>query len=181
MVFKRKVHWDEELEWIKQAGKDGITYEQIGQKYGVSRERIRQVVRKHIPNWDEAHGRTTKRRVQDEQYRLKWGNKPETSVELYNAQRSKFRAKKYNAQRTGWEWSISFGDLDWPTHCPILGMELDYFAEGRQENSPSFDQIDAGKGYVKGNVHIISWRANRIKNNGTAEEHRKIADYLEKL
>jgi hypothetical protein len=34
---------------------------------------------------------------------------------------------------------------------------------------------------VKGNVEVMSWRANRIKNNGTPEEHRKIANYLEKV
>lgn len=39
----------------------------------------------------------------------------------------------------------------------------------------SLDRIDPRKGYVKGNVWIISYRANLIKNDGTAEEHEMIA------
>jgi hypothetical protein len=62
----------------------------------------------------------------------------------------------------------------------LLGIELDYFAERTQENSPSFDRVDSSKGYVKGNVIVCSWRANRIKNDGTAEEHRKIYEFLSK-
>ena len=186
MVFKTNIKWEDEIEWIAQAGREGQTYEQIGERYGVTRERIRQIVRKYIPNWDETHGRVARREAKQdaltEQRRKKWGcHKELVSNDLYQAQRQKFRAKKGHANRLGWEWNLHFGDLDWPTHCPILGLELDYFAEGRQENSPSFDQIDAGKGYVTGNVQVISWRANRIKNNGTAEEHRKIAEYLESL
>lgn len=34
------------------------------------------------------------------------------------------------------------------------------------------------KGYVKGNITVISNKANRIKNNGTAEEHEAIAKWL---
>lgn len=69
----------------------------------------------------------------------------------------------------------------WPEYCPILGIKLDYETNGRQENSPSFDRLDPTKGYISGNVQIISWRANRIKNDGSAEEHQKIANYLSTL
>jgi hypothetical protein len=100
--------------------------------------------------------------------------------DLDRTQRARFTRKKQNSKQTGWEWLVKFHEINWPTHCPILGLEIDYFTEIRKENSASFDRIDNSKGYVKGNVHIISWRANRIKNDGTAEEHRKIADYLEK-
>ena len=186
MVFKSTIKWEDEIEWIAQAGREGKTYEQIGEHYGVTRERIRQIVRRYIPNYDETHGRNAKRAgkiaEREEFVRKKWGKHRDLiDADLYQAQRAKFRAKKANALRVGWTWELSFGDIEWPTHCPILGIELDYFAEGRQENSPSFDQIDSGKGYVQGNVQILSWRANRIKNDGTAEEHRKIADYLETL
>jgi hypothetical protein len=92
--------------------------------------------------------------------------------------REKFRAKKANAIRVGIEFTIEFGELTFPTHCPILGIELDYFSEQRTENTVSFDKINPTTGYVSGNVVILSWRANRIKNDGTAEEHRKIADFL---
>jgi hypothetical protein len=33
-------------------------------------------------------------------------------------------------------------------------------------------------GYVHGNVRVISNRANRLKSDGTKEEHLKIAEYM---
>jgi hypothetical protein len=33
-------------------------------------------------------------------------------------------------------------------------------------------------GYIKGNVAVISNRANRIKNDGNADEHERIANYI---
>ena len=58
--------------------------------------------------------------------------------------------------------------------CPILGIPMQWNAGkgmGKQNpNSKSLDRIDSSRGYVKGNVIIISWRANRLKNNATREE-----------
>lgn len=97
------------------------------------------------------------------------------NLELFRAAKKRFKAKAKNA---GVKFQIEFKDIEWPTHCPMLGMELDYHATKAQENSPSFDCLDPTKGYVKGNVFIISWRANRIKNDGTAEEHRLISNFM---
>lgn len=181
MTFESRVKWKKELENIVKMGLDGMTQRQIAEHYGVSVQRIHQIVSRYLPGWRYNCGPAVKRNQKEEEYRKKWGNKLQTASDLYSVQRAKFRAKKYNAERVGIEFSISFGNLDWPTHCPILGMEIDYFAEIRQENSVSFDRLDSNKGYIEGNVHIISWRANRIKNDGTAEEHRKIAEFLDSL
>lgn len=42
----------------------------------------------------------------------------------------------------------------------------------------SLDRIDIHKGYIPGNIAIISYRANNIKNDGTWEKHQKIADFI---
>ena len=70
-----------------------------------------------------------------------------------------------------------------PDFCPILGLKLEYSKGSRKDHelSPSIDRIDPSKGYVVGNVHVISWRANRLKSNGSPEELRKIADYIDHL
>jgi hypothetical protein len=84
---------------------------------------------------------------------------------LLNAARQ--RVKKY-----GYAFDIDLSDIVVPTHCPLLGIEL-YIAEGRKsakDNSASLDRIDSSKGYVKGNVWVISHRANTIKSNATLEE-----------
>lgn len=160
-------------------GRKGATYIEIGKKYGVSRQRIKQIISKYIPDWKDNYGGVVRRNAAAEKWYDKWGDK--THSRLYQMQRLKFSRKKSNAIRTGYTWDITFGQIKWPTHCPILGLELDYFAETRMEHSPSFDRIDSTKGYVKDNVIILSWRANRIKNDGSAKEHRAIAEYLDSL
>lgn len=179
MTFKSKINWKEELPVIKELGLLGHSMTSLATRYGVTRQRMKQVVDKNIPDWYYNYGNAAKRKLTTKLHFDKWGEKEDSA--LYSAQRDKFRAKAANAKRIGWDWTVTFGELKWNSHCPILGLELDYFAESRQENSPSFDQIIPGKGYVSGNVQIISWRANRIKNDGTSNEHRKIADYLDSL
>ena len=99
--------------------------------------------------------------------------------DIEKAQRRRLTAKKGNIKsQLKLPCSLKYSDLNWPEYCPVLGIKLDYFASDRQENSPSFDRTNPKLGYIKGNVKIISWRANRIKNDGTAEEHIQIANYL---
>jgi hypothetical protein len=79
--------------------------------------------------------------------------------------------------------NLSF-DLDapylqtlWTTTCPILGLQLVRVA-GTRDTSPSLDRIDPASGYIRGNVQIISFRANRIKNDATVEELEAITRFL---
>jgi hypothetical protein len=63
-----------------------------------------------------------------------------------------------------------------PVTCPILGVKIDYAAK-RTLNafSPTLDRIDNKKGYVPGNVRVISHRANRLKQDATPVELYDIA------
>jgi hypothetical protein len=45
-------------------------------------------------------------------------------------------------------------------------------------DSPTLDRILPELGYIKGNVAFLSYRANRIKDNGTMQEHYDIADWI---
>ena len=81
------------------------------------------------------------------------------------------------------QWELfKFLSESLPTHCPILNIELNYNGNtrGERQTSPSIDRIDSSKGYEINNVHIISDRANRIKNDASPEELKKIYDYLTK-
>ena len=81
-------------------------------------------------------------------------------------------------KRFGIPFDLELCDIIIPKFCPILDIEL-HKASGRSfECSPSVDRIDPNKGYTKGNIMIISHRANTIKSNGTAEEHEKVAKYI---
>jgi hypothetical protein len=75
--------------------------------------------------------------------------------------RAKVRAKKLNLS-----FNLTIEDTQVPEYCPILGMKLEQ-GNGRSDSSPSLDKIYPDKGYVKGNVQVISDLANRMKTNAT--------------
>lgn len=94
------------------------------------------------------------------------------------------RARKRGRDK-GIEATIRPDDLIWPSHCPVLNIKLDYPSQGSkrtgltvQANWPSLDRWDSTKGYVPGNVFVISYRANTLKNAATYEEILKVAKYL---
>lgn len=178
MTFKSKINWDLEKQNILFMGEKHRTYQEIAEHYGVSKQRIKQVCQK-LNIHPHLIGKKAQKIYKDAEYRKKWGNKNGTAI--YDQQREKYRQKKANSVRTGVEFNINFGDIVWNSHCPMLGIELDYFAMGGKDNMPSFDRIDSLKGYVTGNVQIISLRANRIKNDATVDELCKIADYMRNL
>jgi hypothetical protein len=183
MPYKTKLT-PEELNYVLEQGKEGAGYSAIAQalNYKISKQRVKQICDKH--KIDVFGIKQDKRQeILEEKMTNKWGKEwhnPSTRRSyLYQAMRAKFRTKRANSVRNGIEFTIDFGDLTFPTHCPVFGLELDYFTEqGWTDNAPSFDRVDSTKGYTKGNVVIISMRANRIKNNGTAEEHEKIAAFI---
>lgn len=71
-------------------------------------------------------------------------------------------------------------DIVFPETCPILGIPLIFSEGGRTNNTPSIDRIIPEKGYVKGNIEVVSWRANRIKNDASLEELEKIVAYMKR-
>lgn len=86
---------------------------------------------------------------------------------------SQRRAKKY-----GYEHNISKEDIVIPEYCPVLGIPL-IISDGRSSyNSPTLDRFDNNQGYIKGNVRVISFRANSLKSNASVEELEKIIKYI---
>ena len=61
----------------------------------------------------------------------------------------------------------------------VLGMLLKAADGMPGSESPSLDRIDPTGGYTPDNIRVISYRANWIKNDGTLDEHQKIAAYME--
>ncbi len=163
--------------------KEGKTFTEIAALLDnkVSRQRVQQICNKNRVYPIDIRNQAIKEE-HSEKMSLKWGegwdDREWRRSNLYAAMRLKFRTKKRSAEYTKHGWEIEFNDIVWPEVCPIFGTTLDYFTTKVSDDSVSFDRIDSEKGYVKGNVAIISWRANRIKNNGTALEHSKIAYYM---
>lgn len=96
-----------------------------------------------------------------------------------NPLRNLLKNVKQRAKKEGIEFSLSEKDLDWPEYCPVLGVKLiRNSVKGWAPDTHSIDRIDSSKGYVTGNVKIISWRANDVKGNATIEELEKVLAYM---
>ena len=82
--------------------------------------------------------------------------------------RVKCRAKKQNIP-----FDIDINDVVIPEICPILGIKLmpkRGLKKGYYPDSPSLDRIIPNLGYIKGNVRVISARANLLKNDASLKE-----------
>jgi hypothetical protein len=87
---------------------------------------------------------------------------------------------KSRAKRAGIEFTIELKDIFMPTHCPVLGIKLEVNDQPFSPSSISLDKVNPRVGYVKGNVRVISWRANDLKRNGTIQEFECIVAYMKK-
>lgn len=75
-------------------------------------------------------------------------------------------------------FDITADDILIPSHCPILGIPLCLTSDRKIDESPSLDRVIPELGYVKGNVVVISWRANNLKSNGHLDEFVRLVDWL---
>ncbi|MFZ2886260.1 MAG: hypothetical protein WA021_00390 [Minisyncoccia bacterium] len=67
-----------------------------------------------------------------------------------------------------------------PKRCPVFGFPLSKQIVKGNLRAPSIDRIDSRKGYVKGNVAVISLRANLLKNNASLEELQALVRWMKK-
>jgi hypothetical protein len=102
--------------------------------------------------------------------RLKYYETKHLTITRYLWNKAKYRAKMFNL-----EFSIEVSDVVIPEFCPVLSIPI---IQGT-DNSPSIDRIDPKRGYTKDNIAVISIRANMGKSNLDADEHRKIADWID--
>jgi hypothetical protein len=85
-------------------------------------------------------------------------------------------------------FSITHEDIQIPELCPVLGIKLEHASKetasrgamgGFHDASPTLDKIIPALGYVPGNIAVISWRANKLKGDGTTGELRAVADWMQ--
>lgn len=163
--------WIERLPEINEMIEMKVPMDEIGEKYGVSRQRIYQVLRSfglksYIERKRSRYGFSPKKL---------WLDRVLMAKKVPVAERHKILEV-----------------LELPDVCPMLGFELKYVSgrakgdgeggwSGRRDDSPSIDQIEPRKGYVLGNIQVVSWRANRLKSDATPDELLKIGHYMKSL
>jgi len=101
------------------------------------------------------------------------------SWEKDNPQKVLLFHSKTRAKKKGLPFNLEVEDIVIPEKCPILGIKLKRGKGigGAIASSPSLDRIIPEKGYTKGNVQVISHRANQIKSDATADELMAVAKY----
>ena len=124
------------------------------------------------------------------EYQRKWmqqenRNRPDIATPRFFTFRvSKLRDK---AKNKGIDFNIDSKYLSkiWPEDgkCPALKIKMKKGQSngGGSYNSPSIDRIIPDLGYIKGNVHWISKRANQIMSDATADQIIQVGEYLKKI
>ena len=130
----------------------------------------REESRKHRKEWEQ--NRYLSRR---DEFRKKQREYEHTHLLHSALRKAKVRAKKFLVP-----FAITVNDIVIPEYCPVLGIPIFRIDGKYSDNSPSIDRLIPSLGYTRNNIRIISYRANRLKGDGTAEEHRHIAEWMEK-
>jgi len=162
-------------------------------------EQIR-AARYYAANRDHIRARQKLKSQTDPEFRARkiarskqWALENKERVRALQADWKRKNAKRYReksmvagarrrAAEKGWDFNLTIEDVRIPDACPIFGKPFVFgLGSGKSDWSPSLDRIDNARGYVRGNVIVVSELANRIKNNATVAQLRKIADFYEAL
>lgn len=98
-----------------------------------------------------------------------------------NPEKFLFNNAKKRSKRDNLPFDITMEDIFVPNICPVLNIPITLGNSlEERDNSPSLDKIIPELGYVKGNIQVISFRANSLKRDGHIEDFEKIIDYINK-
>jgi hypothetical protein len=73
---------------------------------------------------------------------------------------------------------ITIDDIKIPEYCPVLGIKLERGKGTILRGSPTLDCFKPERGYVPGNVFVISYKANTMKNDATIEDVEKLLVWM---
>jgi hypothetical protein len=88
------------------------------------------------------------------------------------------KGARTRAEKKGLPFNLTLSDIVIPSLCPVLGIPLVVGVGCATDCSPTLDRILPELGYVRGNIAVISRRANIIKSNATAEEIERVAAWV---
>lgn len=89
------------------------------------------------------------------------------------------KAAKKRSKEDNLPFDLSEDDIVIPQVCPILKIEIKIGNSIKdRDSSPSLDKVIPELGYVKGNVKVISFKANSLKRDGHIEDFENIIKYI---
>lgn len=83
-------------------------------------------------------------------------------------------SSRQNARKRNLPHTITKTDIFIPEFCPVLKTPFQF----NTPFAPSLDRVDNSKGYIPGNLQVISRKANMMKHNATNEELRLFAEWI---
>lgn len=95
--------------------------------------------------------------------------------------RTLLRNSRSRAKRNGVKHTLTLADIHVPERCPVLGLRLKPSKGRAGPASPSLDRINPRKGYVPGNILVVSWRVNELKKNADLSEMDRVASFYRQL
>lgn len=125
-----------------------------------------------------------------------WAQKKRDEMSPSERQQKHLRQKKANPQYYLWNharqraaaagipFDLTVEDIVIPEVCPVFGVKLEWGVGVRGWRNlwaPSLDKIKPELGYVRGNVMIISNRANHLKSNGSIAEFEAVLAYMRRV
>ncbi len=155
--------------------------ESLEKSRAYARERSR-AKREHIHEYRKRPENVKKDR---EYARRRYASRKEELKELQNRSRAAMDPRKImwlkakaRAKQKNIPFSISIDDIPVVTHCPWFGVELKVHRGAPQNDSYSLDRICPEKGYVPGNVQVLSKRANFVKTHASESDVLRLLQVL---
>ena len=97
---------------------------------------------------------------------------------LHRCTRAKSRAKGLEVP---FNLTPEYLESMWTGKCPVLKVDLNLVTDRSDEYAAELDRFNPELGYVKGNVHWLSRKANRIKNNTSVEILENLLEWMKNV
>jgi hypothetical protein len=110
--------------------------------------------------------------------RARYNHHRKTAPFKHRCSRAKTRAKRLGVP---FDLTPEYLESLWTGTCPVLGETIHLVSDRKDEMAAELDRFVPSLGYVKGNVHFLSRRTNRLKNNTNTKELRKLLEWMERI
>lgn len=89
------------------------------------------------------------------------------------------RNLRVRAEKNGLEYLMNPAMLRaiWTDECPVFKVPFEF---GHHHYRPSIDRIVPSRGYVPGNIRLISMLANQVKSDATTAQVYQVFKWMEK-
>lgn len=91
-----------------------------------------------------------------------------------NIRKIMWKQARKRAIKNNVPFNIEMADIVIPDVCPVLGTKF----ETKTSYAATLDRKVPELGYTKGNVWVVSMKANQMKSNATQDELRKFASWV---